>query len=171
MDAAARRVRPADLARLATLRARREAEAGRAAQAAAERRRAAEAAEALARQGAREREAARDSGERAVYAGLAAGGAIPLAALEERRAALAILGEAVEVAHAEVAAEAETAAAAQAAHVEALSVLARRARETQRWQRAQGRILDARRALAERADECEAEDEILMRLGRSGAAA
>lgn len=171
MDAAARRVRPADLARLALLRARREAEAGRAAQAAAERRLSAEAAEARADQAARDREAARESGERAVYAGLTAGGAIPLAALERRRAALASLGEAVEAARAEAATEAEAASAARATHEETLSALARRARETRKWQRAQDKILGLRRTLAERAEEHEAEDEILMRLGRAGAVA
>ncbi|MGF3025709.1 hypothetical protein ACQVP2_23130 [Methylobacterium aquaticum] len=171
MDEAARRVRPADLARLAALRERREADAARAARAAAERRRAAEAAEAGARQEVLDREAAQARGERAVYAGLTAGGAIPLAALEERRAALAALGETVEAARAQAAAEAEAASGARAAQDAALAVLARRGRETRKWERARGRILDRRRSLAERADEREAEDEILMRLGRPGDAA
>ncbi|PIU13628.1 hypothetical protein, partial [Methylobacterium sp. CG08_land_8_20_14_0_20_71_15] len=81
MDAAARRVREADLARLQALRARREAEAARALAARAQARAAAEAAERRAGAEAEARAEERLRGERAIYDGLSGGGAVGLAAL------------------------------------------------------------------------------------------
>ena len=171
MDEAARRMRDVDLARLAALRARREDAALRQARSRSVALQTAEAAQARAVAEVAEREAVRITGEQAIYAGLTSGDAVGISALEERSVALDALGQAVAAARA---AEGDFAAAtskALKAHRGALAVHAVRARETRKWDRALDRIRGARRVLAERLDEAEAEDETLMRIGAAKARA
>lgn len=165
MDAAAQRVKAADLDRLAALRERREEESQREARIRAAARDAAESEKARAEREVAEREQGRQLGEQAIYAGLSGGGVIGLAALEAQRARLDDFGQAV-VAAKDVEREREQEAqTARSAHETARAAHAVRARETRKWDRARSRIMTARRAISERAEEYETEDEIMMRFG------
>lgn len=165
MDAAAHRVRPVDLTRLQTLRSRREDEARRAVRAGLAARDLAQAETRRAVQEAEAREAERRDHERVLHAKLAGSDSIGLTAIVESR--LRIAGWAEQVAGArsrarqrEAEAEAVAASLAQARHRHAA-----RMGEAKRWERVRARILSARRAAAEQAEEAMAEDDTLDRLG------
>lgn len=168
MDAAARRVRAADLARLSALRERREGEALREARRRAAARDAARAEELRAERRVEVREVGRREGERALYEGLNAGEAIGLGALELHRARLEHLSDAVEEARSEQVRRAGEAEEARSVYEDARAIHGARSRETRKWEAARSRILTARRAAADLAEEAELEDETLMRLGAGG---
>ncbi|MCJ2013129.1 hypothetical protein [Methylobacterium sp. J-076] len=165
MDAAAHRVRPVDLARLATLRGRREEEARRVVRARAAAREEAEARTADAVREVAAREAAREAGERDFHARLEEAAPVGLTVLVEGRLRIAGLTEEVAAARTAVEAREAEAETAQNALARARARHAARMGETRRWDRVRARILSARRAASERAEESVAEDETSDRLG------
>lgn len=164
MDAASRRVRPVDLARLQTLRSRREDEARRAVRAGIAAREMAEAETLRAGREAEAREAERLENERLLRAKLD-GASLGLTALVEARLRIAGWAEEVAKAHAQVRERAADAEAATTVLAQARARHAARMGEAKRWERVRTRILSARRAAAERAEEAAAEDDTLDRLG------